>query len=100
MTGSGAMGTPAFMPPEQARGRWDSVGPRTDVWALGATMFTLATGLCIHEAETLNEILLAAMTSSSQAAVRHAGAKPAAATTVAKVSHAAPRAATTFRVHR
>ena len=67
MTGAGAMGTPAFMPPEQARGRWDAVDPRTDVWALGATMYTLATGRCVHEAETLNEVLLAAMTKPAPA---------------------------------
>ena len=62
MTSGGAIGTPAFMPPEQARGRWDDVGPRTDIWALGATMFTTLTGHLVHEAETVNELLLAAMT--------------------------------------
>jgi serine/threonine-protein kinase len=50
------------MPPEQARGRWNDVGPRTDIWALGATMFTALTGHLVHEAETVNELLLAAMT--------------------------------------
>ncbi len=62
MTSAGPMGTPAFMPPEQARGRWSDVGPRTDLWAVGATMFTLLTGRLVHEAETVNELLLAAMT--------------------------------------
>jgi serine/threonine-protein kinase len=62
MTSGGAIGTPAFMPPEQARGRWNDVGPRTDLWALGATMFTALTGHLVHEAETVNELLLAAMT--------------------------------------
>jgi serine/threonine protein kinase len=57
-----AMGTPAFMPPEQALGNWDDVDPRTDLWAAGATMFTLLTGRMVHEAATLNQILLAAMT--------------------------------------
>ena len=62
MTNAGPMGTPAYMPPEQARGRWTDVGPRTDLWAIGATMFTLLTGRLVHEAETVNELLLAAMT--------------------------------------
>ena len=62
LTSGGAIGTPAFMPPEQARGRWNDVGPRTDIWALGATMFTALTGHLVHEAETVNELLLAAMT--------------------------------------
>ncbi len=60
-TGS-TMGTPAFMPPEQARGRWDEVDARTDVWAVGATMFALLTGRFVHEADTINEQLLSAMT--------------------------------------
>jgi serine/threonine-protein kinase len=58
----GPMGTPAFMPPEQALGKWDDVGPRTDLWAVGATMFTLLSGRCVHHAETINQLLLAAMT--------------------------------------
>ncbi|APR87727.1 Serine/threonine protein kinase PknB [Minicystis rosea] len=62
MTGTGAMGTPAYMPQEQARGRSELIGPRTDLWAVGATMFTMATGRIVHEAETLQELLLAAMT--------------------------------------
>ncbi len=56
------MGTPAFMPPEQARGLWDEVDGRSDIWAVGATMFVLLTGRVIHEGRTANEHLLAAMT--------------------------------------
>jgi serine/threonine protein kinase len=59
-TGS-IMGTPAFMAPEQARGRWEAVDGRTDLWAVGATMFTLITGHYVHEAETVNETLALAM---------------------------------------
>jgi hypothetical protein len=62
LTSAGAIGTPAFMPPEQARGRWDDVGPRSDIWAVGATMFTLVSGRLVHSAETVNELMLAAMT--------------------------------------
>ena len=62
-TGSGSvLGTPAFMPPEQARGRWDRVDQRTDLWAVGATMFTLITGRYVHEGATANETLALAMT--------------------------------------
>jgi eukaryotic-like serine/threonine-protein kinase len=57
-----AMGTPGFMPPEQARGRWDVVDGRADIWAIGATMFALLTRRYVHEEETPNEQLLAAMT--------------------------------------
>src|SRR5512132_715482 len=62
MANAGPMGTPAYMPPEQARGRWSEVDPTSDLWAVGATMFTLLTGRLVHEAETVNELLLAAMT--------------------------------------
>jgi serine/threonine-protein kinase len=56
------MGTPAFMPPEQALGNWPSVDARSDIWAVGATMFSLLSGRTVHEAENINKLLLAAMT--------------------------------------
>jgi serine/threonine-protein kinase len=39
-----AVGTPAFMPPEQAAGRVDQMGPRSDIYSLGATLYNLVTG--------------------------------------------------------
>jgi tRNA A-37 threonylcarbamoyl transferase component Bud32 len=57
------MGTPAFMAPEQALARWDTVDGRTDVWAVGATMFTLVTGRHVHDGQTGNEQLILAATS-------------------------------------
>jgi serine/threonine protein kinase len=61
-TFSSAMGTIGFMAPEQARGRWELVDARTDLWSLGATMFELLAGRLVHQAATSNEMLLAAMT--------------------------------------
>ena len=60
-TGS-TMGTPAFMPPEQALGRTREIGPASDLWAVGATLFTLISGRVVHDGETANEILVAAAT--------------------------------------
>ncbi len=56
------MGTPGFMAPEQARGRWDLVGPQSDIWSLGATMFTLLSGETVHDGETIAEIVSASFT--------------------------------------
>jgi len=53
-----AFGTPGFISPEQALGHRDKVGPHTDIFALGATLFYLATGEFLHEAETPQELLI------------------------------------------
>lgn len=45
------MGTPGFMPPEQVRGLWNHVDARSDLWAVGATMFALMAGKRVHESD-------------------------------------------------
>ncbi|MEZ4371320.1 MAG: protein kinase [Polyangiaceae bacterium] len=61
LTGN-AMGTPAFMAPEQAEANWPEVEARTDVWALGATLFFAITGRYVHEARNANLMLIHAAT--------------------------------------
>ncbi len=56
------LGTPAFMAPEQALGRWHEVDGRTDIWAVGATAFTLLSGQHVHEAQSLQEQLVLSAT--------------------------------------
>ncbi len=60
------MGTPAFCSQEQARGRWDEVDLRTDIFSVGATLFTCLTGTHVHEAETSSEQLALAISASAR----------------------------------
>ena len=43
MAGS-AIGTPSYMSPEQAEGRLDRIGPSSDIYGLGATLYCILTG--------------------------------------------------------
>ncbi len=52
-----AVGTPQFMSPEQAAGRLDQLGPASDVYSLGATLYVLLTGRPAFEDSDLGLML-------------------------------------------
>jgi tetratricopeptide (TPR) repeat protein/tRNA A-37 threonylcarbamoyl transferase component Bud32 len=51
------VGTPAYMSPEQAAGRLDKMGPESDIYSLGATLYCLLTGRAPIEGSTAGEVL-------------------------------------------
>lgn len=61
------MGTPAFMSPEQARG--EALGPATDLYSLGATLYAMLSGHPPYEGTTLGGLLDA----QAEGGVRHLG---------------------------
>jgi eukaryotic-like serine/threonine-protein kinase len=52
------LGTPAYMAPEQAIGKSDEIDGTTDLWSVGATLFSLLSGKFVHEGESVTQIVI------------------------------------------
>jgi len=76
-TSTGTMlGTPAFMAPEQAMGRTSEIDGSTDVWAVGATMFSLLSGQFVHVGESATHLMVMAATQKARSLASVAGDVP------------------------
>ena len=51
------IGTPAYMSPEQARGDIELLGPASDVYSLGVTLYELLTGEVPYAGQRISEVL-------------------------------------------
>ncbi|QEF99880.1 Serine/threonine-protein kinase PknD [Stieleria maiorica] len=54
---AGLGGTPAFMSPEMALGPVDAIGPHSDIYLLGATLYYIVTGHAPHQAENVTQCI-------------------------------------------
>jgi len=51
------LGTPGYASPEQASGRLDLLGPASDVYSLGGTLYSILTGRPPHTGQDIGELL-------------------------------------------
>jgi formylglycine-generating enzyme required for sulfatase activity/serine/threonine protein kinase len=57
-------GTPAFMPPELAKGLGHELGPWTDTYLLGAILYMILSGRGLHQGVNFADVLVAACESA------------------------------------
>ncbi len=71
---AGLGGTPAFMAPEMATGPIEKIGPASDIYLLGATLYQIITGSPPHQAENVSACIRAVTANQiKEAAPEHQG---------------------------
>ncbi len=58
------VGTPVYLAPEMAAADGEAIGPRTDVYLLGATLYHVLAGDAPHVAPTIHQVLMKAYQSA------------------------------------
>jgi serine/threonine-protein kinase len=70
------LGTPSYMAPEQAEGRVEDIGPRSDVYSLGAVLYELLTGRAPFKAGSVLDTLEQVRTMEPVAPIQFAPSVP------------------------
>ena len=77
-TGTGILlGTPAYMAPEQAYAKSSEIDGQTDLWAVGATMFTMLSAQSVHVGDNAAQLMIHAATTRARALASVAPEVPA-----------------------
>jgi hypothetical protein len=65
-----ALGTPSFMSPEQARGLGDQLDGRSDIFSVGAMLYSMLSGQRLHKGRSNDEALVMAATQPAPSLAR------------------------------
>lgn len=71
------MGTPYYMPPEQALGDMEQVDNLSDIYSLGAVLYEMVSGYCPYTGKTPDEVLAALVKDPPEPLLSHVPSLPA-----------------------
>src|SRR5436190_2347567 len=70
------MGTPYYMPPEQALGDMEQVDNLSDIYSLGAVLYEMVSGYCPYTGKTPDEVLTALVKDPPESLLSHVPSLP------------------------